>query len=122
MIKLSRRYNSMAPAIMASPRSAIPVSDEGSDPQAGISLPQVIAIVQSYWKLSLMLWIAFTALAAVALRLMPKTYTATTTLIVDTNQKDPLAGQEFPVSLLNNYVATQSELIQGPAVLFPFGS
>jgi succinoglycan biosynthesis transport protein ExoP len=98
--------------------NAYPVPNENHlDLQAGLSLAQGIAIARSYWKQALIIWLAFTVLAAIAIKFLPKTYTATTTLIVDTNQKDPLAGQEFPVNLLNNYVATQAELITSPVVL-----
>jgi uncharacterized protein involved in exopolysaccharide biosynthesis len=104
----------------ASPIPSIPVIDDVQiDPQAGVSILQVITILRAHWKKSLLIWLAVTAVSAVTLKLLPKTYTAMATLIVDTNQKDPLAGQEFPVNLLNNYVATQTELMQGPVILLP---
>lgn len=115
------RYSNSMAAVVASPVSAIPVNndDAGLEAQPGISLAQVVAILRSYWKISLIIWVSITVIAAISLKLMPKTYTAMATLIVDTNQKDTLANEEFPVNLLNNYVATQTELMQGPVVLLP---
>jgi polysaccharide biosynthesis transport protein len=89
----------------------------GPDPLAGMSVTQFSRIVQAHWRQSLVIWVALTLLAAIVVKFLPKTYTATATLIVDTNNKDPLAGQEFPENLLNSYVATQTELIQSPSVL-----
>jgi succinoglycan biosynthesis transport protein ExoP len=105
---------SAAPALAYSKRES---NDE--DSQGGFSIPQIIAIVRAYWKQSLMIWLGFALVSAIGIKFLPKTYTAIATLIVDTNQKDVLAGQEFPVNLLNNYVATQTELMQGPATLLP---
>jgi uncharacterized protein involved in exopolysaccharide biosynthesis len=85
--------------------------------QLGFSISQIVAIARAYWKLALLIWLVITAASAVIIKFLPKTYTATAELIVDTNNKDPLAGQEFPLNLLNNYVATQTELIQGPVIL-----
>lgn len=119
-MRTPRHSNSMSATVMASPVSPITVhADEGLEAQPGISIAQVVAILRSYWKLSLIIWLVITVLAAVTLKLMPKTYTAMSTLIVDTNQKDTLANEEFPVNLLNNYVATQTELMQGPVILLP---
>ncbi len=111
-----RRMSSSPPAEVT---TNVALDDDQSDAQAGMSVSQVIGILRAYWKQTLIIWLAITVLAAVTLKILPKTYTATATLIVDTTQKDPLAGEEFQVSLLNNYVATQAELITSPAVLLP---
>jgi uncharacterized protein involved in exopolysaccharide biosynthesis len=109
----------MAPVVARPLVYAEPVDDRESTLQPGMALTQVIAILRAYWKQSLAIFIAVTLLSAIGLKFLPKTYTAMATMIVDTNQKDPLAGQEFPLALLNNYIITQSELMQGPAVLLP---
>ena len=118
-MKSSKRSAQMAPVVARPVVYAEPVDDAQGGQQTGIAINQVLAILRSYWKLSLAIFVAVTVVSAIALKFMPKTYTAMATLIVDTNQKDPLAGQEFPVALLNNYIVTQTELMQGPAVLLP---
>ncbi|MFX9646060.1 hypothetical protein ABTO71_18415, partial [Acinetobacter baumannii] len=40
-------------------------------------------------------------------------------LIVDSDVKDPLAGRDFPVEMIANYVSTQIELMTSPIVLVP---
>lgn len=85
---------------------------------AGLSPVQIIVLLRAIWKPALLSTLILLILSVVTIKFLPKTYTATAELIVDTNNKDPLAAQDFPLSLLNNYVATQLELIQGPVVLY----
>jgi uncharacterized protein involved in exopolysaccharide biosynthesis len=82
-----------------------------------MSLTQVLSIVRAHWRASLIIWLSVTSIAAVGIKLLPRTFVSTATLIVDTGAKDPLAGQEFPLALLASYAATQTELIQSPEVL-----
>ena len=85
----------------------------------GVSVQQVLAILGAYWKATVAIALAVSVLAAVAIKFLPKTYTATATLIVNSDTKDPLAGRDFPVEMIANYVATQTELMQSPVVLLP---
>ncbi len=87
--------------------------------QPGLSLMQILAIVRSYWRQILAIGLSVTLVTAVVVKFMPKSYTATATLIVNYDNKDPLAGQQFPVDLLANYVATQTELMLSPVILLP---
>jgi uncharacterized protein involved in exopolysaccharide biosynthesis len=79
----------------------------------------VISILRSYWRLTLIIGLSVTVVTAVFVKLLPKSYSATATLIVNYDNKDPLAGQQFPVDLLANYVATQMELMTSPVILLP---
>ncbi len=47
---------------------------------------------------------------------MPKEYTATTTLIVDSKSKDPFTGQLLPSQLFPGYMATQIDVINSSKV------
>ncbi len=53
--------------------------------------------------------------AAVSL-LLPKEYTATTTLIVDSKSKDPVSGQMLPSQMFPGYMATQIDIINSSQV------
>lgn len=53
--------------------------------------------------------------AAVSLWL-PKEYTATTTLIIDSKSKDPFTGQLMPSQMFPGYMATQVDVIQSANV------
>jgi succinoglycan biosynthesis transport protein ExoP len=84
-----------------------------------LSIAQILTIARAYWKQVVIVALGTTILTAVAIKFLPKTYTATATLIVSTENKDPLAGQQFPIDVLGNYVATQTELMLSPVVLLP---
>ncbi len=85
----------------------------------GLSVSQVIAILLAYWKQIVMITLVTTLLGYVVIKFLPKTYTATATLIVNSDVKDPLAGRDFPVEMIANYVSTQIELMTSPIVLQP---
>ncbi|MFZ5574888.1 MAG: chain length determinant protein EpsF [Pseudomonadota bacterium] len=56
------------------------------------------------------------ALTAAVSLLLPREYTATTTLIVDSKSKDPLTGQLLPSQLFPGYMATQIDVIKSSHV------
>jgi polysaccharide biosynthesis transport protein len=85
----------------------------------GMSVAQFSAILLAYWMQIALITILTAVLAAGAIKLLPKTYTATVTLIVSSDVKDPLAGRDFPAEMINNYVSTQIELMTSPIVLVP---
>ena len=53
--------------------------------------------------------------AAVSL-LLPKEYTATATMIIDSKSKDPLSGQLLPAQMFPGYMATQIDIINSNQV------
>src|SRR3569623_1529010 len=56
------------------------------------------------------------SVTAVVSLLLHKEYTATTTLIIDSQTKDPFTGQLMPSQLIPGYMATQAEVIQSTNV------
>lgn len=85
----------------------------------GMSVAQFSAILFAYWKQIAVITVVAISLGAVAIKFLPKTYTATATLIVNSDVKDPLAGRDFPVEMITSYVSTQIELMTSPVVLLP---
>lgn len=85
----------------------------------GMSVAQFSAILLAYWKQIAVITLVVTMVGAVAIKLLPTTYTATATLIVNSDVTDPLAGRDFPVEMVANYVSTQIELMTSPIVLQP---
>lgn len=85
----------------------------------GMSVAQVVAMLRARWKPIVIIAVLSTLLGALAIKSLPKTFTATTTLIVNSDVKDPLAGRDFPVEMIANYVSTQIELLTSPIVLLP---
>ncbi len=48
--------------------------------------------------------------------LLPKSYTAVTTVVVDFKGMDPVMGMPIPIQLMPGYLATQVDIIQSPRV------
>jgi chain length determinant protein EpsF len=67
------------------------------------------------WVILGVLLLTVTVTAAVSL-LMPKEYTATTTLIIDSKSKDPFTGQLLPSQMFPGYMATQVDVIKSSNV------
>ena len=79
----------------------------------------MISILRAYWKLSAILAFACIAIGAVGIKLMPKKYVATATLLVNKDQTDPLAGRDGLNGLEATFIPTQIELITSRIVLLP---
>jgi len=103
------------PVAIAQPYAAIPQSYA----HPGISLSQLLTILWAYRRQTLAIILGAVVLAAIVTKLMPKTYQATATLMVDWEVNDPLGGRDFPTGLMANYLSTQIQMIKGPAVLVP---
>jgi len=104
---------------IATPVSQDPpvVSDGGSE--MGLSMAQITAIVLAHRKVSLIIASVMLVLATVAIKFLPKTFESTATVIVNYEINDPLSGQAFPIMLMDNYIATQIQLMQSAPVLSP---
>ena len=85
----------------------------------GLSLAQIFAIVRAYQKKSLLIAAVLLALAAIVIKLLPRTYAATAALMMNYEINDPMGGKEFPIGLLGSYISTQMEIMQSAEVLFP---
>jgi succinoglycan biosynthesis transport protein ExoP len=98
---------------------AAPAPGDEESASGGMSLAQIVCILRAYWRHSLIAAIALILLSFGAIKLLPKSYVATATLIVNFENKDPLAGREFVGGGGNTYIPTQIELIMSQAVLGP---
>ena len=87
--------------------------------QGDISLQQILVRLKAHWKQSLALFLSIVIASALLIKLLPRSYEATTTLLMNYEINDPLGGKEFPVGLLGSYIETQIEIMQSPEVLLP---
>ena len=74
-------------------------------------LSQILAIlVARRW---IALWVFFLTVLVTTLLsfLLPKTYTASTTVVVNAKGADPVTGQMLPAALMPGYMATQFDII-----------
>lgn len=67
------------------------------------------------WIILGVLLVAVASTAVVSL-LLPKEYSATTTVIIDSKSKDPFTGQLMPSQMFPGYMATQVDVIQSARV------
>jgi len=86
---------------------------------SGLSLLQMYSIARHYWREIAIIAIGITLLMAVVIKLLPKSYTATATLIVNSQRENPLPNQQFLNDDLTSYVSTQIELMTTSVVLVP---
>jgi polysaccharide biosynthesis transport protein len=86
----------------------------------GLSLLQIFSIVRAYRIPTLIIVIAISVLMGGIVKLMPKTFTATSTLMVNPEGNDPLGSNNQGMATpMFNYMSTESQLMLSPEVLLP---
>ena len=81
-----------------------------------MTFPLFFAILRARW-LSALLVLLLTVSATVAVTLMlPKTYTATSSLVLDVRSPDPILGMTMGAMAMPSYMATQVEVLQSDRV------
>jgi polysaccharide biosynthesis transport protein len=86
----------------------------------GLSLLQIFSIVRAYRLPTLIIVIAISVLMGGIIKLMPKTFTATSTLMVNPEGNDPLGSNNQGMATpMFNYMSTESQLMLSPEVLLP---
>jgi succinoglycan biosynthesis transport protein ExoP len=103
--------------------AAVTPGYETALPQAfaspGLSILQILSILRAYRLPTLIIVVTISVLTAGLLKLMPKTYTATTTMMVNPEGNDPLASNPGMATPTFNYMSTESQLMLSPEVLLP---
>jgi len=83
--------------------------------QGGVTRTQILAIIRAHLRRSIFIAFVFICVAAIVIKLLPKSYTAQTTVIVNYEAND--ATKQAPAEFFASYMLTQVELMQGRAVL-----
>jgi uncharacterized protein involved in exopolysaccharide biosynthesis len=104
--------------------AAVTPSNEAAIPKAfaspGLSVQQILSILRAYRLPTLVIVVAISVLMAGLIKLMPKTYIATTTMMVNPEGNDPLATNPGAATTpMFNYMSTESQLMLSPEVLLP---
>lgn len=76
---------------------------------------QLLLVVWAWRKLALLVLVVTVAITLIVSLLMPKTYTASTSIYVDV-KADPILGTLLPAMASPSYMATQTEIIQSQRV------
>lgn len=118
------RRNLPVLAVARSVPAAVTPGFETAPPNAfasqGLSLQQILSILRAYRLPTLAIVVAISVLMAGLIKLMPKTYTATTTMMVNPEGNDPLATNPGAATTPTfNYMSTESQLMLSPEVLLP---
>jgi chain length determinant protein EpsF len=81
-----------------------------------MSLKQFIAILLARWRSMLLIVVVVVSATVTVSLLLPKTYTASASVLVDIKTPDPIAGVVLPGMMTPTYMATQVDLIQSDRV------
>lgn len=81
-----------------------------------MNFTQFLLILRARWLVAVLALGLTVAVTLVVSLLLPKSYTATTTLVVDAKAKDSVTGALLPSQLLPAYLATQVDIIHSRAV------
>jgi succinoglycan biosynthesis transport protein ExoP len=96
----------------------LPAIDQDSA-SPGLSLTQLWAIARAHRWQTVMIAAAIVMLTAGVTKIMPKTYAATATLMVNYENNDPLAARGIQTGPVPTYISTEMELMQSSSVLLP---
>jgi succinoglycan biosynthesis transport protein ExoP len=120
---LRSRRNLPVLAVAHPAPAAVTPSYETALPKAfaspGLSILQILSILRAYRLPTLVIVVTISVLMAGLIKLMPKTYTATTTMMVNPEGNDPLASNPGMATPTFNYMSTESQLMLSPEVLLP---
>ena len=100
------------------PQEMMPAIDQESA-AAGLSLTQLWAIARAHRKQTIIIALAIVFATAGIAKIMPKTYAAKATLMVNYETNDPLAARGIQTGPVPAYISTEMELMQSSAVLLP---
>jgi succinoglycan biosynthesis transport protein ExoP len=96
----------------------MPAIDQDS-PSPGLSLTQLWTIARAHRWQTVMIAAVIVIFTAGVAKIMPKTYAATATLMVNYENNDPLAARGIQTGPVPAYISTEMELMQSSAVLLP---
>jgi polysaccharide biosynthesis transport protein len=93
----------------------------GDSSPPGLSIAQVISILSAYRFVSAIIACVILVLGVILTKSLPKTYTATATLMVNNTIYDPLAGKGDErggaVGIAAGFIPTEMQLMESPQVL-----
>ncbi len=93
------------------------MSEDSAHP--ALSLAQVWSIAWAYRLQAVAITVGIVLITAALAKIMPKTYAATATLMVNYESNDPLAARGIVTGPVQNYISTEMELMQSSEVLLP---
>ena len=89
------------------------------DAQSGLSLAQLWCIARAFRVQTAIIAISIITATAGVIKLIPKTYAGTATLMVNYASNDPLIAGGLATGPVATYISTEMELMQSAGVLLP---
>lgn len=83
-----------------------------------MTLPQIVAIACARWRIFLLGFVLIAGSILGFSLLQSRTYTATTSLLIDAHSSDTVTGSNLAAQLIASYLATQSDIITSKNVAF----
>jgi chain length determinant protein EpsF len=77
---------------------------------------QFLSILRARWKIALAVLLLTVATTLGVSLVLPKTYTATSSVVVDVKSPDPIFGMMFQGQLVSGYMATQIDIMTSDSV------
>ncbi len=81
-----------------------------------MNFSQFLLILKARWLVATLALAVTVATTLVVSLILPKNFTGTVTLVVDSKSKDPVSGVLYPSQLLPGYLATQVDIIKSQNV------
>lgn len=81
-----------------------------------MSFSQLLAILNARKFIALWVFLVTVLVTTVVSFILPDTYTATTSLVINAKGADPVTGFMMPATLMPGYMATQADIIQSQNV------
>lgn len=81
-----------------------------------MNFSQLLLILRAHLKISLLTLIVTVSGTALVSMILPKTYKASTSLVLNYKGIDPVSGMALPAQLMPGYMATQVDIIQSSSV------
>jgi chain length determinant protein EpsF len=81
-----------------------------------MSFSQLLAILNARKLIALWVFLVTVLVTTVVSFILPDTYTATTSLVINAKGADPVTGFMMPATLMPGYMATQADIIQSQNV------
>lgn len=78
---------------------------------------EILLVIRARYKILLFTILVAVSTAAAAIVILPKTFKATTTLILNYKGVDPVSGYAMSANLMPGYIATQLDIIHSPALV-----
>jgi polysaccharide biosynthesis transport protein len=101
-----------------SSQDTMPAIDvDGGSP--GISMTQLLTIVRAYRRQTIAIVAVVVVVTFGIIKVMPKTYASTATLMVNYESNDPLMAGAFATGPIATFISTEIELMQSSEVLLP---